>query len=102
MGNKILTKLLSNDFENRGRYKSITNVVAVTWLILFVHILRESQLAGEYLKLMCFLAEKDIPLSLPPSADDGLEAVKAVSTLKAYVFIIEREDYSLFNVHWLI
>jgi hypothetical protein len=97
-----LTKLLSNDFEDRGRYKGITNAVATTWLILFEHISRDSQLAAEYLKFMCFLAEKDITLSLLPPAKDGLEAIEAVSTLKAYAFITEREDSSSFDVHRLV
>ncbi|KAF9766525.1 hypothetical protein IL306_001053 [Fusarium sp. DS 682] len=38
---------------------------------------------AHYLKFMCFLAEKDIPVALLPPADDEIDAVEAIGTLKA-------------------
>ncbi|KAH7158310.1 hypothetical protein DER46DRAFT_626845 [Fusarium sp. MPI-SDFR-AT-0072] len=83
---KRLIKLLSKDFEVRGCYNHNTNAVAMTWLISFEHILRHSKRAAEYLKFMCFLAEKD----------------EVIGTLKAYAFISEHPESNLFNMHQLV
>ncbi|KAK0728575.1 hypothetical protein B0T26DRAFT_869597 [Lasiosphaeria miniovina] len=77
-----MIELLSRDFEDRHRYKSIQNPVATTWLISFRNISDHDPLAANYLKFMCFLAGKDIPRSLLPPAG-RLEAVDAIGTLKA-------------------
>ncbi|KAF4331830.1 kinesin light chain [Fusarium beomiforme] len=61
---KRLIELLSKDFEAWGRYDHNTNAVATTWLISFERISRDNKRAAEYLKFMCFLAEKEIPTSL--------------------------------------
>ena len=100
--NEIMTKLLSKDFTDRGRYDSIKNPVATTWLISFEHISRYNPRAVQYLGFMCFLAEKDIPASLLPPADDELEADEAIGTLKAYAFITQREEQDSFDIHRLV
>jgi tetratricopeptide (TPR) repeat protein len=102
LSDKNLIRLLSKAFEDRGRYKSIRNPVATTWLISFDHISRDNRLAADYLKFMCFLAEKEIPLSLLPPVDDELEVAEAIGTLKAYAFITEREESSSFDIHRLV
>ncbi|SPJ92435.1 uncharacterized protein FTOL_13721 [Fusarium torulosum] len=104
---KRLIELLSKDFEARGRYDHSTNAVATTWLISFEHISRDNKRAAEYLKFMCFLAEKEIPTSLLPSADkaledDEIERDEAIGTLKAYAFISEHPESSLFDMHRLV
>jgi nucleoside phosphorylase len=83
---KDMIDLLSEEFEDRHRYKEIQNPVATTWLVSFGHISQHDPLAAEYLKFMSLLAEKDIPWSLLPTARK-LDAIKAVGTLKAYAFI---------------
>ena len=98
--NPRLIELLSKDFPDRGRYKSIRNPVATTWLISFEQISQSSPLAATYLKFMCFLAEKDIPLALLPPEDE-LEVDEAIGTLKAYAFITEREQTS-YDMHRLV
>ncbi|RYP11797.1 hypothetical protein DL767_010722 [Monosporascus sp. MG133] len=70
---KTMAKLLSKDFEDRGRYRDINNPIATTWLISFNHVSRDMPLAARYLEYICFLAEKDIPISLLPSGKDELE-----------------------------
>ncbi len=55
---ETLIRLLSKDFEDRGRYNTIRNPVATTWFISFDHISRDKPLAATYLKFICFLAEK--------------------------------------------
>ncbi|KAI8403830.1 hypothetical protein FOFC_15320 [Fusarium oxysporum] len=97
-----LVKLLSRDFEDRGRYEGIKNPVATTWLISFEHISRDSPRAGEYLRFMCFLAERNIPVSLLPLADDELEVDEAVGMLEAYGFITRLEDGMSVEMHRLV
>ncbi|RLL95027.1 hypothetical protein CFD26_101368 [Aspergillus turcosus] len=99
---KTLIKLLSKDFENRARYEGTRNPVATTWLISFEHITRDNPIAARYLKFICFLAEKDIPISLLPPASDELEADEAIGILKAYAFIINRESQDSFDMHRLV
>jgi hypothetical protein len=50
---------------------------------------------------MCFLAEKDIPASMLPPADE-LEADEAISTLKAFVFITEQASHDSYDAHRLV
>ena len=97
---KRLIKLLSKDFQDQGRYKTTKNPVATTWLISFDQISQSNRLAATYLKFMCFLAEKDIPLALLPPEDE-LEVDEAIGTLKAYAFITEREQTS-YDMHRLV
>ncbi|EXL45103.1 hypothetical protein FOCG_13864 [Fusarium oxysporum f. sp. radicis-lycopersici 26381] len=97
-----LVKLLSREFEDRGRYDRIKNPVATTWLISFKHISRDSQQAGEYLEFMCFLAERDIPISLLPPASDEMETEEALGTLEAYGFITRREEGESLDMHRLV
>jgi hypothetical protein len=96
---KTLIKLLSRDFDDRGRYKGTRNPVATTWQISFKQISRDSPVAARYLKFICFLAEKQIPISLLPPASDQLEADEAIGILKAYAFITNRESHDSFDMH---
>ncbi|KAK3341084.1 hypothetical protein B0T25DRAFT_329824 [Lasiosphaeria hispida] len=96
-----MIELLSKDFEDRHRYKSIQNPIATTWLISFRHISGHDPLAADYLKFMCFLAGKDIPHPLLPSAGK-LEALGAIGTLKAYAFISQRNESDTYDIHRLV
>ncbi|KAF3059497.1 Kinesin light chain [Daldinia childiae] len=98
--NSTLIKLLSKDFEERGRYKDTSNPIATTWLISFEHISRDAPLAAEYLKKLCFFGEKDIPPTLL-NQDPDLEDDEAIGVLKGYAFITEREGTS-FDMHRLV
>ncbi|ORY58756.1 P-loop containing nucleoside triphosphate hydrolase protein [Pseudomassariella vexata] len=100
--NKNLVTLLSEKFEDRGRYKATENPVATTWLISFDHITRDQPLAAKYLRFICFLAEKDIPVALLPLGEDVLEEDKAIGTLKGYAFITQRGDSDSFDIHRLV
>ncbi|GAB1314018.1 Tetratricopeptide-like helical (Fragment) [Madurella fahalii] len=99
---KGLIKLLSKDFEDRGRYNTIQNPIATTWLISFDQISRNNRLAADYLRFACFLAEKNIPVSLLPGTDDELETAEAIGTLKAYAFIAQRDGEDSFDMHRLV
>jgi hypothetical protein len=58
--------LLSEEFQDLGRYRNIKNPVATTWLISFEQIRRRDALAADYLSFMCCIDPKDIPQSLLP------------------------------------
>lgn len=95
-------KLLGEDFEDQGRYPDIANPIATTWLISFTQIAERDPLAARYLKFICFLAERDIPISLLPPANDGVDRDKAIGVLKAYAFVTEREDLLSLDIHRLV
>ncbi|KAI1275681.1 kinesin light chain 1, partial [Xylaria sp. FL0933] len=100
---KTLIKLLSKDFEDRGRYKiGGSNPIATTWLITFEHIQRDYPTAASYLKFICFLAEKDIPVALLPPEEDELARDEAIGILKGYALITEREEPDSFDIHRLV
>jgi hypothetical protein len=51
---------------------------------------------------MSFFAEKDIPKSLLPPADDELQKDEAIGVLKAYAFITQRGEQDLFDIPRLV
>ncbi|RYP18082.1 hypothetical protein DL767_009897 [Monosporascus sp. MG133] len=99
---KIMAELLSKDFEDRNRYRDMNNPIATTWMISFNHISRDMPLAAQYLKFICFLAQKDIPVSLLPPGENELKANEAIGTLKGYAFILDRENLDSFDIHRLV
>ncbi|KAK2597338.1 hypothetical protein QQS21_006034 [Conoideocrella luteorostrata] len=99
---KIMIKLLSKDFEDQCRYKTIRNPVATTWLISFDHVSRDKPLATQYLKFLCVLGEKNIPVSLLPPSESELDMDEAIGTLRAYAFISHREGQDLIDMHRLV
>ena len=98
---KSTVDLLSNEFEDRTRYENLRNPIATTWLVSFEHISRDNPLAAQYLRFMCFLAEKAIPKSLLPT-DDEMAADEAIGTLRGYAFINEQGKPGLFDMHRLV
>ncbi|KAJ4299611.1 hypothetical protein N0V90_004857 [Kalmusia sp. IMI 367209] len=99
--NKTFVKLLGKQFEDLGRYKTIQNSIATTWLISFSQISEINLTAAKLLQFMSFLA-KDIPKSLLPPGEDELELEEAIGTLKAYAFITERTDQRSYEMHRLV
>ncbi|KAI1159510.1 P-loop containing nucleoside triphosphate hydrolase protein [Nemania serpens] len=77
------------------------NPVATTWLISFEHISQHNPRAADYLKFICFLAEKDIPQSLLPPILK-MQTAEAIGSLSAYAFILERDKPGSFDVHRLV
>jgi tetratricopeptide (TPR) repeat protein len=97
-----IIEVLSEDFEDEGRYKDMKNPVAATWLISFIQICRQDKLAGEYLSFMACLARQDIPRSLLPDAPSKKQAIDAIGTLTAYSFITKSKSEDLFDLHRLV
>ncbi|OAL53460.1 TPR-like protein [Pyrenochaeta sp. DS3sAY3a] len=96
-----LVELLSEDYQDRYRYDNSQNAVAKTWLISFRDIQKYDPVAADYLKFMCFLADKDIPLSLLPEKG-RIKAMKAIGSLKAYGFITQRIEPNSYDIHRLV
>ncbi|KAI1132153.1 hypothetical protein F5Y10DRAFT_6263 [Nemania abortiva] len=102
--NVDLIDLLSRQFEDRHRYQGharTQNPVATTWLISFEHISQHNAQAADYLKFICLLAEKDIPLSLLP-VTSKIKMAEAIGSLNAYAFILERDTPGSFDMHRLV
>ncbi|KAI0506791.1 hypothetical protein F5B22DRAFT_622681 [Xylaria bambusicola] len=102
--NANMVDLLSRRFEDRHRYQGhahTLNPIATTWLISFEHISQRNPQAADYLKFICLLAEKNIPLSLLPITSK-INMAEAVGLLYAYSFILERENPDSFDIHRLV
>ncbi|KAF1940357.1 kinesin light chain [Clathrospora elynae] len=107
------TKLLSEEFQDQGRYRETKNPVATTWYISFEQIRACDQLAADYLSFMACTASTDIPESMLPADESRVAETKAIGTLKAYAFVTERrpagdgrqqqqERTKAFDVHQLV
>ena len=96
-------EVLSEDFEDQGRYHSphTRNPVATTWLISLEHIRRQDCLAVEYLSFMACIDPRDIPLSLLPGATLK-KKLDAIGTLNAYSFITKRTSAQSRDIHPLV
>lgn len=104
-----LMRLLEKGFENENFEQDDLRrpvAIATTWLISFERIAREAPLAAEYLKFMCFLAEKNIPASLLPLPEGGIEVerAEAISKLRKYAFVSEEKPGSVqhLSIHPLV
>ncbi|KAK7920679.1 kinesin light chain [Apiospora marii] len=94
--------MLSKDFDDQDRYQTIRNPIATTWLISFEQIARDDPLAAACLRFIGYLEEKDIPVSLLPAGANEIEKNEAISTLRAYAFILDRGTPNRFDVHRLV
>jgi tetratricopeptide (TPR) repeat protein len=95
-------ELLSEDFEDEGRYQDLKNPVATTWLISFEYIQQLDPLAAEYLSFMSCVALKDIPQSLLPRGSSLKKETDAIGTLTAYSFVTRRALDNSLDVHRLV
>jgi len=97
-----IIEVLSEDFEDDGRYKESNNPVATTWLISFEQIQRHDPLAAQYLSFMSCIDSKHIPQSLLPLAQSKKQRLDAIGTLSAFSFIAKRSDDLSFDLHRLV
>lgn len=95
-------EILSENFEDQGRYRTIGNSIATTWLISFSQISRMSSLAIEYLSFMACLANQNIPQSLLLPAPTKKQSIEAIGALTAYSLISKRENEPAFDMHRLV
>jgi hypothetical protein len=94
--------LLSEEFQDAGRYRNVKNPVATTWLISFEQIRRRDALAADYLSFMCCIDPKDIPQSLLPPGPSRKKEIEAIGTLEAYSFISKRPAGIALDLHRLV
>ncbi|KAJ5733685.1 TPR-like protein [Penicillium malachiteum] len=99
--NKTQARLMSFDFEDQYRYEQVGNAVSTTWLISFKNIERDNLLAADYLRSLCLLGEKEIPLTLIPHDEDELDVLEAIGLLRAYKLITSHKDVPVYDVHRL-
>ncbi|KAJ4129122.1 hypothetical protein NW768_007655 [Fusarium equiseti] len=98
-------KLLTKDFTDKTRSQVLDydvqaeNAVARTWLISFNQL---DSTAGHILKFLCFLSEKDIPISILPPEYTNLELMEAIGVLQSYAFITVKEDGQFLDMHRLV
>lgn len=94
-------QLLSEDFEDEGRYPEIKNPIIATWLISFNQIRNRDSLAADYLAFISCIKEESIPLILLPEAP-LFDKTKALGTLKGFKFINEQSGGVLISMHRLV
>ncbi|EKG12751.1 NB-ARC domain-containing protein, partial [Macrophomina phaseolina MS6] len=94
--------LLSEEFEDDGRYRNVKNPVATTWLISFEQVRQRDPLAAEYLSFMACVEPKDIPQSLLPPGPTRKKEIEAIGTLSAYSFITKRPIDMALDLHRLV
>ncbi|KAH8678794.1 hypothetical protein BGZ60DRAFT_446050 [Tricladium varicosporioides] len=94
--------LLSEEFEDDGRYYNIKNPVATTWLVSFEQIRHRDPLAADYLSFMCCIDSRNIPQLLLPPGPSRKKEIEAIGTLDAYSFISKRPADLALDIHRLV
>ncbi|KAF2193470.1 HET-domain-containing protein [Zopfia rhizophila CBS 207.26] len=94
--------LLSEEFEDEGRYRNVKNPVATTWLISFEQIRQRDPLAADYLSFMSCIDPKDVPQLLLPPGQSRKKETDAIGMLNAYSFIIKRPADQAADIHRLV
>ncbi len=97
-----MAKLLSEDFEDDGRYPGVKNPVTTTWLVSFYQIRSLGQLAVDYLSFMACISPRNIPQSLLPPAPSDKERIEALGLLKGYSFVSEELESGNLTLHRLV
>lgn len=95
-------KLLSEEFEEEGRYRDTKNPVATTWLVSFEQIRRRDPLAADFLSFTSCVDPRDIPQSLLPPAASRKKEIDAIGTLSAYSFVSQRSADKSLDLHRLV
>ncbi|CAG7916449.1 unnamed protein product, partial [Penicillium olsonii] len=95
-------ELLSEEFQDDGRYAETQNPVLTTWLISFQQINDLDKLGADYLSLMACINPRDIPQSFLPSPASTKRKTDALGLLSAYSFISKHADGGSFSLHRLV
>ncbi|KAL2809773.1 putative kinesin light chain [Aspergillus granulosus] len=95
-------ELLSEEFEDDGRYTELQNPVATTWLVSFLQIQQVDEIASDYLSFMACISPRDIPESILPPQASAKRRVEALGLLKAYSFVTTQVNNSILSLHRLV
>ena len=97
-----MVSLLSRKFHDSTRYKNSENAVATTWLVSFDQIRKSDTDAADLLSFMSRIEPKAIPRSILPTLQPEERTVHAIGTLRAYAFIVKRNDGDTYDMHRLV
>jgi tetratricopeptide (TPR) repeat protein len=97
-----LISLMSQEFRDNTRYTKSANAVANTWLVSFDQIHKDDAVAADLLLFMAHIEPKGVPRSILPPSELDEQLVRAIGTLCAYSFIVQRGDEDVYDVHRLI
>lgn len=95
-------EMLSEEFEDDGRYAEIQNPVAMTWLVSFIQIQQVDQIASDYLSFIACINPRNIPESILPATASVKRKVEALGLLKAYSFVSTQVDDDILSIHRLV
>jgi hypothetical protein len=95
-------QLLSEEFDDKHRYKSSLTPVTTTWLISFNYILKQKPPTAGYLKFISLLSEREIPKAMFPIGNTGMETEEAIGVLRVYAFLNERANSGFYDTHRLV
>ncbi|OJJ08851.1 hypothetical protein ASPVEDRAFT_145102 [Aspergillus versicolor CBS 583.65] len=97
-----MAKLLSEDFEDDGRYPDVKNPVTTTWLVSFHQIQLLDQLAVDYLLFLACISPRNVPQSLLPLAPSDKKRIEALGLLKSYSFVSQDPESGNLTLHRLV
>lgn len=97
-----IIEVLSEDYEDYGRYQDVKNPIATTWLVSFEQIRRYDPLAADYLSFIACVHPRDIPQSLLPPGPSRKKEMDAIGTLHAYSFVSRQPNSTLLDLHRLV
>lgn len=97
-----MMEMLSEHFDIHGRYKTVKNSIATTWLISLNQLARHNLVAMNFFSFMTCMSNHNIPESLLLPAPTKKQGLEAIGALKAYSFIRERDNGTAFDIHPLV
>lgn len=95
-------ELLSEEFEDDGRYNKTPNRVLTTWLVSFQQIHQLDELSVDCLSFMACINPRDIPQSILLPISSAKKRVDILGLLSAYSFISEHVSKGSFSLHRLV
>jgi hypothetical protein len=94
--------MLSEDFEDEGRYGNTRNSMSTTWLLSFEQTRNDDPLAAEYLPFMACVDHKEMPELLLPPAESAKKTLEAIRTLMVYSFVTNHKTVQMLDLHRLV
>ncbi|KAJ5481007.1 kinesin light chain [Penicillium diatomitis] len=88
-------ELLSEEFDDDGRYEASQHAVAATWPISFVQIQQRDKIASDFLSFMACISHREIPESILPHTESAKARVEALGLLKACSFVSAQVENSM-------
>jgi hypothetical protein len=88
-----LLELPSEELESPDGPQESKNAIVTTWSLSFEQIKHRKPIAADILSFMACVANNEIPASiLPTTSISAVQQMEAISALKAYHFVTERQN----------